>query len=413
MSSAADFCYPGILKGRRIIFILDHFDIDGPVRQALLLADSLRSNEQADVNIWALRPRTAKVDAIGGAEPSIAAAALTPGPGAEACEALSLPWRLVPGQSWESGMKERMYSTARLAWELRAARPDIVLPYVTTACLACGLTWRATGARLCVWNQRDEGLGLGGNRLLKLLAVRLTPLFISNSSHAADLLIRDFQAPGERVHIVANGVMLPAESPNSEAARKLLGIQADDFVAGMIANITRRKDHRTLLLAWRHVVEAARARSRTALLLLAGRPDDEYRELIALVDDLDITNNVVFLGQVADVHGVLAACDIGVHSSWLEGCPNGVLESMAQGLAVAATDIPGIREALGPTAVGCVAPRQDDTMLADVIVALMDDDERRRRIGEANRVRIAESFGIQAMCKRYTNLIAAGLVANP
>ena len=109
---------------------------------------------------------------------------------------------------------------------------------------------------------------------MKLLAVRLTPLFISNSSHAADLLIRDFQAPGERVHIVANGVMLPAESPNSEAARKLLGIQADDFVAGMIANITRRKDHRTLLLAWRHVVEAARARSRTALLLLAGRPDD-------------------------------------------------------------------------------------------------------------------------------------------
>lgn len=400
-----------MLKGRRIIFVLDHFDMDGPVRQALLLADYLRSNEEANVSVWALRPRTARVDASGGAEPPFATAALTPGPGADACDALSLPWHLVPGQSWESNMRARIHSTARLAWELRAAQPDIVLPYVTTACLSCGLTWRATGARLCVWNQRDEGLGLGGNRLLKLLAIRLTPLFISNSKHAAELLIHDFRAPGELVHVVTNGVMLPAESPDTLAARRCYGISPSDFVAGMIANITRRKDHRTLLFAWRQVVEAARARSRSALLLLAGRLDDEYGELATLLDELDITANVVFLGQVTDVSGVLAACDMGVHSSWLEGCPNGVLESMAHGLAVAGTDIPGIREALGPTAEGCLAPRQNVTMLANVIIGLMGDDERRHRIGGANRARIAESFGVQAMCKRYTNLITAGLAA--
>ena len=67
----------------------------------------------------------------------------------------------------------------------------------------------------------------------------------------------------------------------------------------------------------------------------------------ALIQELKIVSSVRLVGEVPDLANLLGALDLGVFSSRFEGCPNGVLECMAAGLPVVATDIPGIIEAVG------------------------------------------------------------------
>ena len=82
--------------------------------------------------------------------------------------------------------------------------------------------------------------------------------------------------------------------------------------------------------------------------MLAGRPEGRRELLEVLARDLGLGERVRFVGDVDDVAGLLGASDVGVLSSTpLEGCPNAVIESMAAGLPVVGTDIPGVREALG------------------------------------------------------------------
>jgi glycosyltransferase involved in cell wall biosynthesis len=108
---------------------------------------------------------------------------------------------------------------------------------------------------------------------------------------------------------------------------------------------------------------------------------------------------------------LLAAVDVGVFSSRTEGCPNGVLECMAAGLAVAGTDIPGIREALGPEGLPFLAPPGDEERLAEAILDLAESPALRARAGAANRERIRREFTVEGMGARYAAVIRKELSA--
>jgi glycosyltransferase involved in cell wall biosynthesis len=204
----------------------------------------------------------------------------------------------------------------------------------------------------------------------------------------------------------------------------------------MVANLQRHKDHATLLRAWRIVCDRLNAagntplareagegqgvrasevlaaslsgRGRRAMLVLAGRLD-AADPLKQMVHDLELEPVVRFLGEVDDVSGLLSAADLGVFSSRSEGCPNGVLESMGAGLAVVATDCPGIREAVGEQSLPWLAPAGDAEALADRIAFLAEDAAIRARVGQANALRIQSEFGIERMNAEIGRLLASAL----
>ncbi|MCP4108878.1 MAG: glycosyltransferase, partial [Desulfobacteraceae bacterium] len=213
----------------------------------------------------------------------------------------------------------------------------------------------------------------------------------------------------ERIQVIYNGIV-PGKAESSRAAwRKQLGINDNCFLAVMVANLSGWKDHATLLKAWRIVVNHLQAADSYAVLLLAGGFVNTHHQLKALACDLELGNSVRFLGYVEDIPGLLEAVDIGVLSSRSEGCPNGVLECMATGLAVAGTDIPGIREAVGQDGYPFLAPAENAESLADRILKLAANHKLRMKIGEANRSRIEEKFGLQRMCEETVKLIAEKL----
>ena len=283
---------------------------------------------------------------------------------------------------------------------LRDAGPDILLPYTLLPNVVCGLVWQRTGARLCVWNQRDEGI-FSLEQKWQQRAAQQTPRFIANSRSGAQYLIDKLDVDPAKIRVIPNGIERQPPQFDRHAWRASLDIADTTFVACMIGNLHANKDHATLLKAWRFVVD----RNKRAMLVLAGRHYGAHELLVALTRELELENNVCFTGQISDVSGLLTAVDLGVFSSRSEGCPNGVLECMAAGLAVAATDIEGIREVIGEHGARFLAPPGDAERLAQIIIELANDPETRMSIGTANQSRIKARYNAQRMCEDTVSLL--------
>lgn len=405
----SDFKGSKSIRGARIVLVVTRMELGGAERQALLLARLLRREHHARVAIWAC---------VG-----------EPGRLSDLCREHGIPWRIAP-VPWVESKRERLRGIIDFARQLRRARPDFVLPFTTIPNTFCGLAWRLSGARMCIWNQRNEGLdgldSLSGRMgaLAERLATRLTPCFVSNSRAGGDFLAREYNISRERIHIVFNGIEAPDD--DAEVARKqrahwrqALALDDAQFVACMVANLHMLKDHATLLRAWKIVLDrwptissattiSSAMAARPPMLLLAGRHDDLSDSLQALADELELGGSARFLGAVPDVPALLNAVDLGVLSSRSEGCPNAVLESMAAGLAVTGTDIAGLRDALGEASSRYLAPPGDALGLAQRILQLAENDDLCAQLGRANRRRIEHEFNPSRMGRAMADLMRKG-----
>ncbi|HKV35565.1 MAG TPA: glycosyltransferase family 4 protein [Pyrinomonadaceae bacterium] len=369
-----------MLKSRRIIFVLGNLELGGAERQALILARYLSEHEEAQVEVWGFNKS---------------------GPVAEICKQHKLPTRVIPYPFAES----RLSALVRVARSLREAKPEILLPYTFGPNVVCGLVWKRTGARACVWNQRDEGLVPVTTHWIDR-AVERTSHFIANSEAGAKFLIEKLGVDFEKVTVIPNGIEPVAAEMDRSAWREHLEVDDRAFVACMVANLHLNKDHATLLRAWRKVVSEFATNGRSALLVLAGRHDGAYESLASLAGELEIDDNVRFAGPVSDVRGLLNAADVSVFSSRSEGCPNAVLESMAAGLPVAGSDIKGIRDVVGSSGIQFLAPAGDADSLAQVLVKMAKNPELCARIGTENSERVKQKYDSLRMCRETAALLA-------
>jgi glycosyltransferase involved in cell wall biosynthesis len=369
------------------VIVLNWPVLGGSERQALQLARHLARVEGAEVEVRALTADDGRAVQLFRAE--------------------HIPWkgrrvRLRRG-------KTRTFATlAGIALDLRRARPDVLLPFCDLPNVACGLVWRYTGATTCIWNQRDVLAYTLGDDLARR-AVRNTPVLVSNSCHGAMHVVDELSVPEGRVCVVPNGVELPPARASRAEWRARLGANEDDFVVCALAHFHEQKDHGTLVRAWRGVVTPLAEEGRTGILVLAGRDDGHRESVESLVAELELEQEVRFAGDVDDVAGLLGSVEAGVLSSRAEGCPNAVLECMAAGLAVAGTDVAGVREAVGEDGLPFLAPAGDADALGAALLQLAGDPELRRGLGERYRDRVRAHFDADTMLDQYVALILASL----
>ncbi|HXT22856.1 MAG TPA: glycosyltransferase family 4 protein, partial [Thermoanaerobaculia bacterium] len=101
----------------------------------------------------------------------------------------------------------------------------------------------------------------------------------------------------------------------------------------------------------------------------------------------------------------LFEADVFCLPSTYEGLPLAILEAMAAGLPVVATAVSGNPEAVEDGTTGLLVPPESAAALADALIALLTDPERRRRMGEAGRARVAERFSIDRVAERHLELL--------
>jgi glycosyltransferase involved in cell wall biosynthesis len=201
--------------------------------------------------------------------------------------------------------------------------------------------------------------------------------------------------------------------------RAELGIPEDALVVGVVGNLNPQKGHEHFIAA------AARARKRfpNARFVLTGQiylnhptHTDYYNGLVsqAKASGLEVGKTFFFLGARSDIPNVLAGLDVFALASVpnSEGTPTVILEAMATGLPVVASDVGSVREVVADGETGFVTPSEDSATMADRFATLLADAELRKRMGAAGRVRVEQEFNldrcVDAHLRAYELAIARG-----
>lgn len=207
--------------------------------------------------------------------------------------------------------------------------------------------------------------------------------------------------PGERIVVIPNGID-PAPYPGKPANLAPLGVPPGARPAVFLGRLHRQKGLDWFLSAVQGVL---RDRPDAHLLLVGDGPEE--RRLQRLVDRLALAGQVHFAHWQADVPGILAASSLLVLPSRWEGMPNVLLEAMATGLPVVASDVEGVREILGPLAPEQVVAFGDTAALARQVAFFLDDPQRRQEWGSRNRRRVETDASWEPMVRAYESLWAS------
>jgi glycosyltransferase involved in cell wall biosynthesis len=113
--------------------------------------------------------------------------------------------------------------------------------------------------------------------------------------------------------------------------------------------------------------------------------------------DLELADRVRFLGHTDDVAGLLADSTFLAHTSDTEGCPNVVMEAMACGRAIVATDAGDVPSLVEDGNTGFVVSRGDDAKLVEHLATLITNGDLCRQMGEAGRLKAEREFGLSRL----------------
>jgi glycosyltransferase involved in cell wall biosynthesis len=125
-----------------------------------------------------------------------------------------------------------------------------------------------------------------------------------------------------------------------------------------------------------------------------------------------VRDRISILGRVENVLGWMRHSEMLLHPARYEGMSNAVLEAMAQGLAVAAFDVDGMRELLGDHAREQTVPKENWEAWMSLVIRLGQEDSERNNLGSANRKRASTHFGLQDQLAKYLDLWATGANGN-
>jgi len=211
--------------------------------------------------------------------------------------------------------------------------------------------------------------------------------------------------PAARTHFIANGVTVgpPRDQESRWAARRALAevnydlaCDASDLVAVYTGRLHPAKGWCELLQACPLVLQ----RYPSARLWLVGE-GPARDELFELILDLELRGKVLMPGCFDDVQDLLQAADAFVLPSHEEGMSLSLLEAMAAGLPVVATDIPGNRALVEPGVHGVLTPPRDAAQLARAILEVWDRPVWATLLGQAARQRVAASFSLEACVAKH------------
>jgi glycosyltransferase involved in cell wall biosynthesis len=305
---------------------------------------------------------------------------------------------------------------SRLVALIRVLRIDVVHGFLFDAEVATRIAGRIAGIPV-IGSERNTDYTLGR---VPLLAYRLTrswvDLVVANSRAGAAFNSRYLGHPQRIYRVVHNGVDTQRFRPMSrETVRQEFGIEPDAPLIAMIASFKPQKNHPLLLRAL-HGLVGRYPRLRVLLvgdMLWGGLyGSDAYaKEVQELLDSLNLRAVCLMVGNRQDLPDVYSACDFSVLPSLFEGTPNVVLESMACGCPVIATDVSDNAMVAPDGKVGRIVPSGDVAALEAAIAQLLDDGESRRKYaGEARRW-VESEFSTAKMAAKMVSVYREALAA--
>jgi glycosyltransferase involved in cell wall biosynthesis len=287
----------------------------------------------------------------------------------------------------------------RLEQHLRRLRPDLVQTWLFAGNAYGRVAALRAGVRHLVAGERsvDPWKSWHQFQIDRLLAPRTRAIVVNSAG------VRDFYVghglPADKFVVIPNGV--PPAAPSEISREQLLAelrLPPDSRLIGAIGRLWSQKRMQDVIFA----LDLIRVlRKDMHLLVIGDGPQRAQLERFARLVTCD--EHVHFLGLRHDVPRLLPHFDLVWHASGYEGLPNAIMEAMAAGVPVVATDISGNRDLVVSGETGYLVPLGDRAALARFASKLLDDADLRSRLGRAARERIGQ-FSVARMVERHAAL---------
>jgi glycosyltransferase involved in cell wall biosynthesis len=302
------------------------------------------------------------------------------------CPVIRLGAKSLRGRGMPSAM-------ARLASFWRRHRVDVLQTYFLDSTYFGVPFARLCGIRKVVRVRNNLGYWMTGvHRRLGQVMGRLASVTLTNAEDGKRALMETERLPGDRVIVLENGVDLDRFPMTS---RKW----GDGGVVrvGAVANLRPVKNIDGLVSA------ATRIRSAFPHVRFEVAGEGEQRsDLERLIREQNLDSVFTLRGSVAEIPAFLASLDIAVLNSRSEGMSNAMLEYMAAGRAIVATDVGANRHLVSDGVEGSIIRPGDDAELAAAITKLIQDPDLANRMGAAARRKAEQHYSRAAMVERFT-----------
>lgn len=266
---------------------------------------------------------------------------------------------------------------------------------------------RWAGVPVIISSRRDMGdLKTWRHRLVNRIADRWITHWIMVCDRVKDAAIATEPIPPSRATTIYNGVDMKRFSPMSEASlqslRETLDLRPGDFVVGSVAHFRPEKAYPVFFEGIERVTDSINGLK----VLLVGAPKRwEGQRFVDLCREKGFDRFVRFVGAVQDVHPYLQLMDVVcLIPNRNEGLSNSILEAMAMGRPVIATDVGGNGEAVVHEENGLIIPPDDPAAFADALLRVASDPRLRLDMGRRGRERAAEVFDLSLMIDKMEHL---------
>ena len=274
---------------------------------------------------------------------------------------------------------------------MRLARFDVIITYTHDSnMLGLPVAWGAIRG-MPRWREKIHSMLINIGFAQVLVAA-------SKGTHQKSLL--EGVSP-ERIHVIPNGIQpFQIDPAQRRKVRLALGLREEDVFLLSVGRLVYEKGHEYLLQAMLEVIQ----KSPNAKAGICGSgPLQDF--LASLIDRNNLGGHVKLLGKWDEIPDLLAAADIFVLPSRWEGLPMALLEGMMASLPVIATRVEGVEEVIMDGRQGLLVPLEDPNTLAQAILQLLNDPEKRAVMGSAARNRVFEGYTTERMCEQYLAVI--------
>lgn len=295
----------------------------------------------------------------------------------------------------------------RLVKFVRKKRIDIIVTYHDGSDFLGLILAKLSGIPI-ISNRRDMGYSLKKRHILIYKSINsFFDSIIAVSNAVKSFISGQQKVDPQKIRVIYNGLDSSKFliETNRLKAKEELGLNPHEPTVGCVANIRAIKGHKYFIEAAGRILE----KIPDVKFLLIGMRDENgknkcYEELIKIIKKKGIGKKVIFTGERNDIPILLSLVDISVIPSLSEGFSNTILESMAAGKPIVATNVGGNPEAVIDRKTGLLVPPADPSEMARAIISLLKDRVLAKDMGDAGKKRVEIEFSLDNLIKSHEEL---------
>lgn len=254
------------------------------------------------------------------------------------------------------------------------------------------------GSRPCLTRLYRPG---GIVALADRMAFQIATMNVANSLAVGKEMVAIGGCPPRKCHTIYNGVDTQRFHPDlSRSWRTKMGWTDANVVFGMVANFRAYKRHQDFV----QVAASVTKHYPEARFVMVGEDYGSRAAVVQQISELGLKEKVFVIDADPSPEKIYAAVDVYVCTSESEGFSNAILEAMACGLPVIATDVGGNAEAVSNGITGFLVPCASLEALNDAMTVVLLNPQRRHSLGLKGRLRVEQEFSLDRMISSHEKL---------